>query len=92
MAGGVDGTARLVHVVNKRILATLVHTDPTAVGSRTEGDMEVSEGPRGPINRQGRVLRSGGDGWMGAHTGDRLRDQLGRGRGLLQGLQLVRNR
>lgn len=68
MAGGVDGTARLVHVVNKRILATLVHTDPTAVGSRTEGDMEVSEGPRGPTNRirrQGRVLRSGGDGWMG---------------------------
>lgn len=42
-AGGVDGTARLLHVVNKRILATLVHSDPTAMGSRKEGDMEVRQ-------------------------------------------------
>ena len=30
-AGGMDGTARLVQVQNKRVLATLVHSEPKAM-------------------------------------------------------------
>ena len=35
LSGGMDGTARLLHVTNKKVLATMVHSEPKAVEEGT---------------------------------------------------------
>ena len=46
--GGMDGTARLVHVVNKKILATFVHSEPKAsAGQGGSSSWHQGESPLG---------------------------------------------
>jgi len=61
LSGGMDGTARLLHAAGKRVLASMVHSEPTAVGNGGGGasvngrDKEggKSEGGVAPMEEDG---------------------------------------
>lgn len=57
ISGGMDGTARLMHAVNKRVLATMVHSEPKAVA---EGGGGGGGGGATPMEEDG-----GGEGEVG---------------------------